>query len=601
MINSINKVSEIGGNVNNSLSCSNFEAALFYTERGIPVLPLDGKKPLVKGGYKAATTSRELIISWFTKWPHANIGIATGTRSGLLVVDIDPRNGGNKSWERLAPVLEGDNGGIMTPTAITGGGGMHFFFACDVPVKSCQLADFPGIDILADNKFVVVDPSIHPETGEPYRWDSGKSPDQIPFAPAPDKLLTDINRARPLVEANELVIHDHKKDPLNGFSQGQRHDGLRDYAWFLCQNGRSQAEAFALVRSAASHCDPPYDQELAKAFVTSAFNKPKEDQREVEIITLPELMRKEIPPPRYTIPGLLPEGLVLLSALPKKGKSTAARNMALSVARGSLFADRFRSNQGHVLYLSLEEGERAARQCFEKMTRGNNLPSDLYLSFEWRQGEEAVEPIEAWIKSVEKPSLVVVDLLQRVRSPQKATEGIYAYESRIMAPYCDLAKRYPGLTILMVHHHNKRETGENQEKISGSTALTGGTDCNLTLERREGKNHCILRGSGRLIGEFEHVFVFDEETHSLSWRDPNFFVTSHRRNQVLDLLREVGEIMSVFDIQKELGENGIMVLLSRMCKDGLIQRAGRGRYQCVDCSPVAEAHDTETQTDPTPL
>jgi hypothetical protein len=48
-----------------------------------------GKHPRVTGGFKAATTDAQQIKAWWHKWPDANIGIATGSVSGIVVVDVD--------------------------------------------------------------------------------------------------------------------------------------------------------------------------------------------------------------------------------------------------------------------------------------------------------------------------------------------------------------------------------------------------------------------------------------------------------------------------------------------------------------------------------
>jgi hypothetical protein len=57
-------------------------------------------------GVKDATTDRGQIKSWWGASPNANIGIATGSESGILVLDIDPRNGGARSLKRLKKELE---------------------------------------------------------------------------------------------------------------------------------------------------------------------------------------------------------------------------------------------------------------------------------------------------------------------------------------------------------------------------------------------------------------------------------------------------------------------------------------------------------------
>ena len=81
-----------------------------------------GKHPSTPHGVKDATTDPEQIKSWWAASPDANIGIATGSESGILVLDIDPRNGGAESLKRLEKEL----GPLPnTVTTITGGGGQH--------------------------------------------------------------------------------------------------------------------------------------------------------------------------------------------------------------------------------------------------------------------------------------------------------------------------------------------------------------------------------------------------------------------------------------------------------------------------------------------
>src|SRR5215216_4154900 len=66
-------------------------AALDYAEQGIPVFPCEagGKRPLIRDWPNRATTDASRITGWFNRWPHANIAIVTGERSGILVLDVD--------------------------------------------------------------------------------------------------------------------------------------------------------------------------------------------------------------------------------------------------------------------------------------------------------------------------------------------------------------------------------------------------------------------------------------------------------------------------------------------------------------------------------
>jgi hypothetical protein len=76
------------------------QAAIHYARNGWPVFPLHNKKPYefitpgVKShGYKDATTDEETIRAFWTYHPGATIGLATGERSGVIILDIDPPEG----------------------------------------------------------------------------------------------------------------------------------------------------------------------------------------------------------------------------------------------------------------------------------------------------------------------------------------------------------------------------------------------------------------------------------------------------------------------------------------------------------------------------
>jgi hypothetical protein len=98
------------------------EAALNYAGRGWPVLPLvpRGKMPLTRHGLKDATTDPAMVDQWWRRWPAANIGVVTGSASGLLVVDLDGEDG-LTSWARL----EAEHDAVVTLEQATGSGGVH--------------------------------------------------------------------------------------------------------------------------------------------------------------------------------------------------------------------------------------------------------------------------------------------------------------------------------------------------------------------------------------------------------------------------------------------------------------------------------------------
>src|SRR5215471_3418673 len=74
-----------------------------------------------------------------------------------------------------------------------------------------------------------------------------------------------------------------------------------------------------------------------------------------DTISLAELMRMELPPPRWAVPGLIPEGLTILASKPKVGKSFLAMGLAVAVGCGGRALGSIEVEQGDVLYLALED------------------------------------------------------------------------------------------------------------------------------------------------------------------------------------------------------------------------------------------------------
>lgn len=171
--------------------------ARVYTGMGWPVLPVHGvdgngnctcgrpscsspgKHPATRRGHRDA--DREV----FGRFVGPNIGIALGAeyeegiceliyRNALMVIDVDPRNGGAESWKRIV----GDNQ-VNAPTVETGGGGLHVYFACPEGRVLPSIPGHPGIDVKTKG-YVVAPPSRHWSGGE-YRWVLG--PCEPPEAP----------------------------------------------------------------------------------------------------------------------------------------------------------------------------------------------------------------------------------------------------------------------------------------------------------------------------------------------------------------------------------------------------------------------------------
>lgn len=168
-------------------------AALGYARQGWPVFLLGrSKRPLANcpncpsdakpgthdpqgcrcltcHGFYAATLDPKAIRRMLLLTPYGMLAIRTGAASGLVVVDVDPRNGGTESLAGLV------KRGLCPPTRFvrTGNGGLHLYYRhpgphIRIPGGKIRLGN--GIDVKADGGYVAAPPSIHPDTRHPYTW-----------------------------------------------------------------------------------------------------------------------------------------------------------------------------------------------------------------------------------------------------------------------------------------------------------------------------------------------------------------------------------------------------------------------------------------------
>jgi hypothetical protein len=162
-------------------------SALDYARRGWQVLPLEpaGKRPLgalVPHGLKEATTDETTIRQWWTTEPNANVGIATGAVSGLVVIDVDGADGAQELRE-----LVDQHGRFKATWARTGSGGWHAYLQYPgVEVRNSAGKLGPGLDVRGDGGYVVAPPSIHPCGGR-YTWRNAIHGSHLP--PMPPWLL----------------------------------------------------------------------------------------------------------------------------------------------------------------------------------------------------------------------------------------------------------------------------------------------------------------------------------------------------------------------------------------------------------------------------
>jgi P4 family phage/plasmid primase-like protien len=144
--------------------------------------------------------------NWTTRLYNGHETIAEALKSGrnvgvripkdVIVVDVDPRNGGEEGWRNLCAKVGID--ADKYPTVITGSGGLHVYMRNPRGLlvrDTLENEDFKGVEFKSKGRQVVAAGSTHPN-GEPYLWDESKAAIDDPkgIEDAPPALLTLIKR-----------------------------------------------------------------------------------------------------------------------------------------------------------------------------------------------------------------------------------------------------------------------------------------------------------------------------------------------------------------------------------------------------------------------
>ena len=242
--------------------------ALWYADNGFAVFPVKykGKTPITPDGVKSATTDKETIKKWWAEYPFANIGVATGKRSGGLIVvdlDLDEDRGiygydSLRDWERA-------NGELPdTVMSLTGRGGNHLFFRSSKSFKN-RAGVLDGVDIRADGGYIVAPPSLH-ESGHRYEWE--QSPNDYDFAEA-DEVVCKLLAIGTKGTSESFAIG-------KSIGEGKRNDTLYKLACSLQGKGLDDDSILAAVRvENLKKCNPPLDDEEVELLVNSALTKDK--------------------------------------------------------------------------------------------------------------------------------------------------------------------------------------------------------------------------------------------------------------------------------------------------------------------------------------
>lgn len=577
------------------------EAARRYAGLGLHVIPLSGKIPIFDNWYDAATRDESTIAKWWAQNPASNVGIATGIKSNVFVVDIDPRHRGDETYDSLVHKY-----GKQPPTCevITGTNGRHLYYRMpNFDVRNAA-GLFPGIDIRGTGGQVVGPPSIHPDTKQPYYWDGMKEIEEEEIAQAPDWLLD--------VLASKLQKKTKDQPVPVLIPKGVQHHTLVSLAGRLRSMGLTEEEMLpAMLIVNRTRCQEPGKEENIRDIcrsmmryqphdrnlyseaqrlwrMTGRLERAEQEQKSDEIKTIDAwtLLRNPPASPQVVVEGLLHNGLTIMAGPPKVGKSWFTLQLAMAVARNRTLAGFWPVNSpGGVLYWALEESASRTGSRIRKLT---DVPDITLQNLEFVYESKpllggGLEQIDQKIGE-RRPSLVIIDTLLAVcrgtSGPAGKRNDVMGEDYQRIAVLQKLAHKH-GTAIVVVHHTAKYSTGNDViQSVAGSVGTTAAADCIWGMKRQPA-GRCALEIKGREVEDDTFMMALDL-SGPIGWNvveQGNDANTSEERDEIVELIRDTGAI-SPAKIAAETRKKPVTVrsLLRRMVERGQLVRFESGTY-----------------------
>jgi len=590
------------------------DAALKYANRGWAVLPIHtpgangscscgrsdcdspGKHPRTMNGLRDATTDEATIKKWFNRWPTANIGIATGAESGLVVIDVDGDEG-SESWHEL----QSRHGTL--PDTITAKTARGFHIYLKHPggyVKPSASAVGKGIDVRGDGSYIVAPPSTH-ASGKQYMWELSGNPDEVELADMPEWLVESIRAPRNETSPIPEVI-----------KEGSRNETLTSLAGSLRHRGMPEGVILEVLLTVNKrHCAPPLPEQEIKSiarsvgryhplFTTSPSFNNMCDMMKLRVSRLSDGSEPE--PMRFLLEDFIPEGYpTMLYGDGGQGKSLLALHLGCSVAAGVPFLGKT-VVKGNVLYCDFELDEREQKRRAYKAARGLGLarPPEGLLYFSPSMQEGSVTDLSAIIKKLAE---VVKDndiALTIVDSFGAAVAGDPESARDVTAFFRKLRQLK---TVLILDHQAKG--GENYKgKTAFGSVYKGNLSRNVwQLQRMETSavegpaklalyhkksNFGPLRETIYLKATFGSSFMLE-----LTEPDDGFMEALTTKEKVLRGFIGLGEATAE-EVAEYIGENSGTVRnkITELKKEGKLRPTGEKR----DKAPVYEPTVTTSHT-----
>ena len=299
------------------------------------------------------------------------------------------------------------------------------------------------------------------------------------------------------------------------------------------------------------------------------------------VLNAEQIMDKKFNKLPHIVPGVIPQGLTLLVASPKMGKSFLCLEIALAVASGGKVLG-IDVEAHEVLYLALEDTKQRVRERLAKLLQGATPPKQLHIPVRWMKGNgNEFKELCRWLKELPGTKLIIIDTLVQFCSWKL---GNYNADYQEISKFKTIADAHK-IAIILVHHQRKTGATDMCERVSGSNGLFGAADTLVILDGQPFQDEATLKIISRDLRNTEIALKRDEKTGSWEVREQGAGDNmTPERQEIVKLLRESPRPWRLQEIAAALGKKKANVanLLASLTKQAIVTKVSYGKYQLKD-------------------
>jgi hypothetical protein len=307
------------------------------------------------------------------------------------------------------------------------------------------------------------------------------------------------------------------------------------------------------------------------------------------------LMQQKFPAVQYVVPGIIPEGMTLLVAAPKIGKSWMVLGLGVELARGGLaFGVVPTGKPRPVLYLALEDGPRRLQDRLLRLNP-DSISANLEFITQVPQGEVLSTIREFMNQYVGHDPVVILDTLGKVMPPA-GNGSQYGHDYKVLSDLKATSDAVPGSSLVIVHHTRKMDAGDFLDAVSGTQGIAGAADTVLLLKRERQEKRATLHVTSRDAAEGEYALTLTDngrwelDGDSLAQASESAKLakaTAGLGDKSTDVINKIADFPAGISpaelkvLLPDINPSTIDVYLKRAFESGRIAKSSRGKYTPV--------------------